>query len=260
MGDPVLLEIAGGAAVLTLNRPEAGNRLDMETVAALDAATLTVSGSDDLRALLIRAEGRMFCVGGAINEFGASDDFRGYLDRILEVGHRVMGRLLALACPVVTAIQGPAGGAGIGLALCGDMALASTAAVFRAGYPGLGVSADFGSSWHLARLGGQRLAADMLMTNRAVGAEEAMARGLLTAVHPPEALDAAARDLLAQLAGGPTRAHAATRALVRAAATRDAVAHMQAEAEAMLITATTADAGEGIAAFLGKRTPQFQGR
>lgn len=259
MADPVLLQVTDGAAVLTLNRPEAGNRLDMETVAALDAATLRLSETPDLRALLVRAEGRMFCVGGAINEFGATDDFHGYLAHILDVGHRVMGRLLALPCPVATAIQGPAGGAGIGLALCGDIALASSAAVFRAGYPALGVSADFGSSWQLARLGGARLAADMLMTNRAVPADEAMARGLLTAVHPPEALDAAARNLLAQLATGPTRAHAATRALVRAAGAQDAIAHMQAEAAAMLGTATTADAAEGIAAFLAKRPAAFGG-
>ena len=259
MADPVLLAIENGAAVLTLNRPDAGNRLDMETVAALDAATLHLSETPALRALLIRAEGRMFCVGGAINEFGATDDFHGYLEHILEVGHRVMGRLIALPCPVITAIQGPAGGAGIGLALCGDIALASTAAVFRAGYPALGVSADFGSSWQLARLGGQRLASDMLLTNRAVAADEAMARGLITALHPPEALDSAARALLGQLASGPTLAHAATRTLVRQAGERDAASHMRHEAEAMLRAARTADAGEGIAAFLAKRPTVFRG-
>lgn len=259
MAGPVLLEIADGAAVLTLNRPEAGNRLDMESVAALDAATLRLSETDGLRALLIRAEGRMFCVGGAINEFGAAEDFHAYLASILDVGHRVMARLLALPCPVVTAIQGPAGGAGLGLALCGDIALASSAAVFRAGYPALGVSADFGSSFHLTRLAGPRLAADMLMTNRAITADEAMARGLLTAVYPPEALEHEARTLCRDLAAGPTAAHVATRSLVRAAATQAAVAHMQTEAAAMLKTATTRDAAEGIAAFLEKRRPMFRG-
>jgi len=260
MASPVRLEIAHGAAILTLARPEAGNRLDMETVAALDAATLQLAETPDLRALLIRAEGRMFSVGGAINEFGATPDLHAYLAAILEIGHRAMGRLLALSCPVVTAVQGPAGGAGIGLALCGDIALASPAAVFRAGYPGLGVTADFGSSWLLTRLGGARLAAEMLLTNRAVPADEAMSRGLLTAVHPAEELDTAARALLVRLSTGPARAHAVTRALVRAAAARDASAHRAAEAEAMLAIAATTDAAEGIAAFLAKRAPVFQGR
>ncbi|MCA3435813.1 MAG: enoyl-CoA hydratase/isomerase family protein [Rhodobacter sp.] len=260
MAVPVRLEMAEGAAVLTLARPEAGNRLDMETVTALEAASAQLAGAADLRALLIRAEGRMFSVGGAINEFGTTPDLPACLAAILEIGHRAMGRLFALPCPVVTAVQGPAGGAGIGLALCGDIALAAPGAVFRAGYPALGMSADFGASWLLARLGGARLAADMLLTNRTVAAEEAMARGLLTAIHPAGELDTAARALLARLAAGPARAQAAACALVRAAGARDAIAHMEAEAAAMLAAAATADAAEGIAAFLAKRAPVFQGR
>jgi 2-(1,2-epoxy-1,2-dihydrophenyl)acetyl-CoA isomerase len=171
----------------------------------------------------------------------------------------MMARLAALPFPVVTAIQGPAGGAGIGLALCGDFALASTSAAFRAGYPALGVSSDFGVSFLLARLGGARLATDMLMTNRLVPAVEALTRGLVTSVHAPDALEPAARDLLSRLATGPTVAHAMTRAVVRLAGSADFVAHLGHEETAMLVTARTADAADGIAAFLGKRPAVFRG-
>jgi 2-(1,2-epoxy-1,2-dihydrophenyl)acetyl-CoA isomerase len=260
MGDAVLLSIDEGAAVLTLNRGGEGNRLGREMCAALDQATQQLAAMEGLRALLIRAEGRMFSVGGAINEFAEAGDVPAYLAGILPVGHRAMRAIAGLPCPVVSAVQGPVGGAGIALALSADFVLAGQAMVMRAGYPALGLSSDFGVSWLLTRLAGPRAAADMLMTNRAVDAVEARALGLVSAVHANDQLDAEARGLLDKLAKGPTQALSRLKALTRHAQQGDYAAHLALEERLMLETGATADAAEGIAAFLGKRAADFEGK
>ena len=224
--------------------------------AALDAATETLAAAPP-RALLIRAKGRMFCVGGAIDEFAGSGDLAAYLAAILPVGHRVMQRLADLPCPVITALQGPAGGAGVALALCADIVLASPAMVLRAGYPALGLSSDFGVSWFLTRAAGAQRAADMLMNNRTVTADEALSWGLIAAVHPADALDSAARALHARLAAGPTRALARIKRLIAAAPDQSLAAQLAREAELMLASGGEPDAAEGIAAFLARRPPAF---
>lgn len=257
MTAPVALELSRGAAVLTLNRGAEGNRLGTEMVAALDAATETLAAAPP-RALLIRAEGRMFCVGGAINEFAASGDFPAYLRDILPVGNRMIRRLAGLPCPVISALQGPVGGAGVALALAADFVLASPAMVLRAGYPALGLSSDFGASWFLTRLAGPQRATDILMTNRAVTADQALAWGLVGALHPAETLETEARALLARLAQGPTRALGRMKRLIAAAAEQDLAAQAEMEAELMLASAGEPDAAEGIAAFVARRPPVFE--
>lgn len=258
MTAPVLLETQGGACVLTLNRPDEGNRLGVEMSAALDEAAEQLAATPP-RALLIRAEGRMFCVGGAVNEFAASGDFPGYLRNILPVGHRMIQRLARLPCPVVSALQGPVGGAGIALALCADFVVAGPAMVLRAGYPALGLSSDFGASWYLTRLAGPQRAADILMTNRTVSADLALSWGLVGALHPADTLDVEARALLTRLAQGPTSALARLKTLVAAAPDQTLEAHLDQEATLMLASAAEPDAAEGIAAFLGRRAPSFSG-
>jgi 2-(1,2-epoxy-1,2-dihydrophenyl)acetyl-CoA isomerase len=255
---PVLLETVDGACILTLNRPDEGNRLGVEMSAALDEAAEQLAVAPP-RALLIRAEGRMFCVGGAVNEFGASGDFPGYLRNILPVGHRMIKRLAGLPCPVISALQGPVGGAGIALALCADFVIASPSMVLRAGYPALGLSSDFGASWYLTRLVGPQRAGDILMTNRTVNAELAASWGLVGAVHPSETLDTEARALLTRLAQGPTLALGRMKQLIGAAIEQDLDAILDKEADLMLTSASEPDAREGIAAFLGRRTPNFYG-
>lgn len=260
MNDSVLLSIDGGAAVLTLNRAAEGNRLGVELCTALDEAAAQLERTDGLRALLIRAEGRMFSVGGAINEFTRSGDFPAYLAGLLPIGHRAMRTLAALPCPIISAVQGPVGGAGIALALIADFTLAGKSMLLRAGYPALGLSSDFGTSYLLTRLAGPRAAADILMTNRAVDAVEARSLGLVTAIHADNQLDTEARALLATLSQGPTQALRRLKELIRQAGQSDYVAQLELEERLMLETAATADAAEGVAAFLEKRPAAYRGR
>ncbi|MFM2280578.1 MAG: hypothetical protein RLZZ444_2809 [Pseudomonadota bacterium] len=259
MTEPADLTINGGLAVLSLRRGAEGNRLGREMLASLDRAVMRLASEESLRALLIRADGPRFCVGGAIDEFSAGGDIADYLDQVLEVGHRAMKILTALPCPVISAVQGPVAGAGIGLALSADFVIAGRSMVLRAGYPALGLTPDFGVSWLLTKLAGVRHATDILLTNRPVSAEECARLGLVGSVVEDDLLETEARSLLDRLGKGPTQALAGMKQLIARARHQDYAAHLDDERAVMLDAARTRDASEGIMAFIARRGPVFSG-
>jgi 2-(1,2-epoxy-1,2-dihydrophenyl)acetyl-CoA isomerase len=161
---------------------------------------------------------------------------------------------------VVSAIQGPVAGGGIGLALCADAVLAAEAMRLRGGYTGIGLTPDLGSSWFLARRAGPARAKEILLQNRTLGAAECLAWGLVDAVHPDTLLAAEAEALARRLAGGATLAFGRAKALVDGAAERTLAEHLVHERESMVASAGTEDAREGLAAFLEKRPPRFNGK
>jgi len=258
-GGAVTLDLSGAAATLTLRRADSGNRLGREMAAALCEAAERLAAAPGLRALHLRAEGLNFCVGGALDEFGTDEPLSRRLARDLPAIHGAVATLAALPFPVVTELRGAVAGGGIGLALLGDIILASDTTFFRAGYPGVGLSPDLGGSWQMLRRSGVTFASEFLMSNRRMTAAEALTRGIVTAVHPDAALSQAARACVEMLATGPTRAHAALKALI-AAPGADLAAHMAREAEVMAACAATEDSMAAIDAFRARRSPHFAGR
>lgn len=258
MTTPLRLDIARDTAVLTLCRAERGNRLGQEMMNALGAAAARLSVTPGLRGLLIRAEGPDFCVGGAIDEFGAGEPLVTRLQRELDAAHGAVATLAGLPCPVVAELRGAVAGGGIGLALLADVILASDTTFFRAGYPGIGLSPDLGSSWQLMRRGGVTFAAEFLMSNRRMPAAEARDRGIVTAVHPDAELADAARARLAELAAGPTLAHAGVKALL-AQPGATLRAHLDKEKERMAICAASGDSIAAVEDFRARRSPRFAG-
>lgn len=257
----VLLDIDGERAVLTLNRPEEGNRISTMMFDALEAAISEVAERDDMRALLLRAEGPNFCVGGAINEFLNGDvpldtKLRTDLPRM----NRMIAKLAGLPFPVVSVLNGAVAGGGIGIALAADIVVAAQDTFFRAGYPGIALSPDVGGSYQVLRRAGVTFATDFFLTNRHVDAQEALSARLINAVHPVEQADAVARALLDDLATGPTRSHAAVKRLIAAQAPTPLSAHLELELEFMVSCGATEDARQAIEAFLNKQQPVFRGR
>ena len=256
----VLLEIDGPKAVLTLNRPQDGNRMGDDIFHALEAAVHDLTGRSGLRALLLRAEGPNFCVGGAIDEFVRGEEpLDQRLRRELPRVHRVIETLAGLSFPVVSALGGAVSGGGIGFALLADIVLAADDTFFRAGYPGIGLSPDLGGSYQIVRRAGATFASEFLISNRRVEAQEALRAGLVNAVHPAAGLDAAARALLDDLARGPTLSHAAVKRLVAAQAQTPLAAHLDLEMELMVDCAASDDSRRAIEAFLAKRSAVFSG-
>lgn len=256
---PVDVAVHDGVAVLTLSRPDAGNAIDPALARELLAAARGLAARDDVRAVLLRAEGRMFCVGGDVGFFAAAEDRHAALHALAGDLHDGLRALVALDVPLVAAVQGAAAGAGLSLACAADVVVASDAASFTAAYTAVGLSPDGGQSWTLPRLVGARRAADMVLRNRRVRADEALAIGLVTEVVPGDELDDRAAAVARELAAGATGALAASRRLLLAGATSTFDDHLDAERESIAHRGGTPEAGEGIAAFVGRRAPDFRG-
>lgn len=260
----VTLELDEHQAILTLNRPAQGNALDIATgelfVATVERLACQVRDGQ-VRAVLVRAEGPHFCLGGDIRGFvQAGADLAGLLERQIPPMHSAVHTLATLPVPVVCALQGSVGGGGIGLALCGDIVLAARSMKLRGGYSAIGLTPDLGSAWFLTRLAGPMKAKQILFSNQTLSAEDCRAAGLVAEVHADEALDGAARFLAVALARGASASLARIKSLVDGAARLPLAEHLDAEYQGMVASGATLDAAEGVQAFAEKRAPRFMGR
>lgn len=259
MSEKILLERHGAVGVLRLNRPDLGNAIDTEMAMALMRLATACDEDQALRCILLIGTGRLFCAGGDLGGMAqAGDGVGAMLKELAGVLHMAVSRLARMAKPLVTAINGPAAGAGLSFAVLGDIALAADTAHFTLAYTASGLSPDCGSSWFLPRLIGLRRTQELALTNRRVGAEEAARIGLVTRVVPAADLEAEAMALAQALASGPVRALGRTRALLASSFTAGLEEQMEAEARA--IAESGKDEGrEGVAAFLAKRKPHWTG-
>ncbi len=253
----VELKVDAGVARITLDRPQAKNTVSLELARDLYEATVAMSGDSSVRAVLLTGRGDSFCAGGDLKSFIGQPDMSAHIKEVTDYLHPAIDNLDQVDAPVVSAVRGSAAGAGLGLACVADIVLASTTARFVSAYTRIGLVPDGSTSWSLPRLVGVRRALEMTLTNRMLDANEAMEWGLVTKVVDDDALDAEADALVMQLAAGPTKAFASARRLIRDSLGRSAVEQMRAEQEAIVESARSKDAREGIGAFLEKRTPKF---
>lgn len=252
------IEISDGLARLTLRRGEAGNAIDLDMAHGLLDAARTCA-AERVRAVLLTGEGKSFCVGGDLGEFSrlSGAALEKHLTTVTDALHDALRTFAASDAPMVAAVQGAVAGAGLGLAAFADVTLAADTASFTAAYTGIGYSPDAGVSWSLPRLIGPKRALDLLLTNRRVTAAEAADIGLVSRVVASDRLTDEAVRTAEALRRGPTAAFGATRRLVAAGLTSDLGPHLDREARA-IAAAAASDAGqEGVAAFLGKRAPDF---
>lgn len=258
MSPAVLLDRRDGTAVLTLNRPERANVLDLELSAALIAAIDAVADDPAVRAVLLQAKGRQFCGGGDIGDFVRSrDDIGALLDAHIPPLHRAIERLATLPVPVVSALNGPIGGGGIGLALAADIVIAAESMKLRGGYSAIGLTPDAGSSWFLTRRVGAARAKEIFLTNAPLSAQRCLDWGIVSEVWPDAELGERAAALVASLARGATGALGRAKQLVDSAPLHGLAEHLHHEHQAMVASGRTADAVEGVTAFSEKRASVF---
>lgn len=261
MSDPVLLDRDGAVARITLNRPDAGNCLGVPTSRALMEAAIACDDDGGVRCVLLTGAGRLFCAGGDVAAFAsAGDDAPALLKEITAYVHAAVTRLVRMPKPVVTAINGPAAGAGVGLAILGDIAIADPRAHFTPAYTAIGLSPDGGTSWLLPRLVGLRRAQELCLRNPRIPAEEARDMGLITRTAAEGALMDEAAALAHELADAATPALGATRRLLLDGLATPLEAQLEAEARSISALSRTPQAKEGVAAFLQKRKPAFTRR
>jgi len=250
----------GGVGRIVLNRPEHHNALGLSNAAALVRAIDEVLAAQP-RVLVIEARGPIFCAGGDIREFVQAGD---HLDELVdEILNQLLPAYLKLAqapCPIVTVVGGPVGGAGVGLALCGDFVLASDAMKLRTGYAAIGLSPDVGASYFLARRVGAVRAQQWLMLSDTIDAGRCLAAGAVDQVHPGAQLNAAAEVLIERLRAGAPASLSAMKRLSLEGPSLALGAYLGLEQQLLEACARTADAREGTSAFLAKRKPAFTGR
>lgn len=246
----------GPVAHIRFARPEALNAIDLALAEGFRDAVAALP--EDLGCLLLSGEGRGFMAGGDLRAFHAAGAAAPELiARILEAMHPAVERLAALPFPVVAAVQGPAAGAGLSLALAADLVIAAEDARFTLGYLGIGAPPDCGGSFQLARRLGPSRAMGFALLGESLDAEAARALGLVHRIVPRAALEAESAALAARLAAGPRAAIAATKRLLRAALETPLPAQLAAEQAAFLACAAGPDFAEGVAAFLERRPPRF---
>lgn len=249
-----------GVARLTLNRPASGNALNLELATALMQASIDCDEDPKVRAILITGAGRLFCAGGDVASFAdAGETLPALLKQITTHAHAAITRLARTEKPVITALNGPIAGGGVGLALVGDIVLMAPEAHFTLAYTGLGLSPDCGASWFLPRLIGYRRTQEACLTNRRIGAEEAERIGLVTRTVATGTLADEADTVARQLASGPTLSLGATKRLLLDSANQSLETLLDAESRSISAQSRTADGREGIAAFSQRRAPQFTG-
>lgn len=251
----VRYELDDGAATLTLTRPDRGNSLDLPSAQALLDAVRRAR-RDDAHVVVLRAEGKAFCVGGDVAVMAGAADREHYIDDLAEVLHRAVSDLQRLDAIVVSVVQGIAAGAGVPLAAAADLVLAASSARFTLAYTKIGLSPDGGSSLLSASIGLHR-SLHLALLNPLLTAEQAQAAGLVAQVHPDVELDAAAAMVVRTLLAGSRSAQVAAKHLLRAQAIASPEGALRRETLAIRAAAGGPDGHEGVDAFLAKRPPAF---
>ena len=261
MSDTILEQTRENWAEITLNRPERLNSFNEEMHLALRGA-LERARDGGMRAVLLTGAGRGFCAGQDLGDRDpAKMDGPPDLGQTVRAFYAPLVRLIrSLEMPVICAVNGVAAGAGANLALACDIVLAAESAKFIQSFAKVGLIPDTGGSWHLPRLIGEARAKGLAFTAEPLPAKRAEDWGLIWKALPDDTLMQEARAMAERFANGPTLGFAQTKACIQAAATDGLDAHLEREAEAMKLCGESADYAEGVAAFLGKRAPEFKGR
>jgi len=257
----VSLQIDGGIARLTLNRPEAGNTITAESALELASVTQQIEADDSVRVVLLRGAGDTFSAGGDIKAFSAQGkDLPRYLRETTAQLHAAISRLARMEAPVIAAVHGSAAGGGFSLACACDYVLAAESSRFVMAYSKIGLSPDGSCTYFLPRIIGSRRTMQLTLLGKPLSASEARDWGLVNEVVPDRDLFGRADELANQLALGPTLAFGATKRLLHTTWSETLETQMDLESRGISETSGTADGEEGIAAFLEKRKPNFQGK
>src|SRR5215212_10912536 len=258
MSDTVTRDDAGGVATLTLQRPGLSHALRTDLLTAVRE----IGADESVRAVLITGAGRAFCVGQdlAVHLEALRGDAATSLNVVVEEYNPLILALAALRVPVVVAINGACAGAGLGIALAGDLRIAAAGAKFTTAFTGVGLSSDSALASRLVHSVGGSRATQLLLTPDPFTAETAEQWGLVHRVVPAEEVLAEGQALAARLATGPTAAYRAVKTVLATAATDSLEDTLALEARLQSELGKTSDHLEAVTAFMEKRSPEFTGR
>lgn len=255
------LQLRDGVAHLALNQSDVGNPFNEVFCNEWLEVANELSGRSDLRAILLTARGKYFSVGGDVRMFSENlDELPAKIRQWTGALHMGIARFARLDAPMIAAVHGVAMGGAVALIAACDVVYAGHSAVFGAAYPSIGYCCDAGASRALASRMGVSRGRRFLLCAETLKAEEAAACGLVDFLVDDRELVASAEAAATRLAAGPTRALGEIRRLFGTALSQSIEAQLEDEAQGLSRVAGSADAREGILAFVEKRKPQFSGR
>jgi len=267
-----------GVGVITIDRRERFNSLDVRAAQELRYAGLQLARDDTVRVIVLQGAPGVFCTGADlkyVHAGGDPDELR-YLTpaartvpgghgevfkQIVEYLHSTISEIERAPKPVVAAVDGVAAAGGFGLAMACDLVIASARASFEWAYGKTALCGAESATFFLPRLIGLRRALELVLLNPRLDAPRALSMGLVTAVYPTDIFDAEVLALARQLATGPTRAYGVAKRLIHRAAGVDGLdRHLDEELESLVRSADAADFAAGLEGFLAKRPVRFGGR
>jgi 2-(1,2-epoxy-1,2-dihydrophenyl)acetyl-CoA isomerase len=259
---PVVLETRSGALVtLRLNRPQKLNALTPEMGRALVQALLRAADDKQIRAVMITGTGRAFCAGGDLDLLLDMRKRRASreLEALLVAGKEICVAIATMSKPVVAAVNGPAAGGGMNLALACDMRVASDQAKFAESFANVGLYPDFGGTYFLPRIVGLATAAELFYTAETLSAEDALRLGIVNRVFASDQFVAEAQGLAENLAAMPPVALRDVKRTILADDRRTLEEKLDEEIRLQLHCFESEDCLEGLNAFFEKRKPKFRG-
>jgi 2-(1,2-epoxy-1,2-dihydrophenyl)acetyl-CoA isomerase len=274
----IVVDSAGDVGILTIDRPQRFNSLDVETARDLRRAGIQLCRDSSVRAVILRGSSGVFCSGADLKYIRGGGDSAdlGYLKpasqsepprygdvfkQILEYIHSTISEIRRAAKPFIAAVDGVAAAGGFGLAMSCDLVFASDRATFEWAYAKTSLTGAESSTFFLPRLLGFRRAMDLMLLNPRLTAAKAFEMGLVSGVFAAQDFDAEVMAIATKLAAGPTEALGVAKALMNQAAGMDRLdMHLDHELEQLARIANGSNFAEGLAAFFDKRAPQFAER
>lgn len=263
MSENLLFNTEGHIATITLNRPEKLNAFTTEMLYAWADALQECQRNDQIRTVVLTGTGRGFCTGGDVQSMGERKQAETPIERKFSLAnrvHRIPLLMSELEKPVLVAINGVATGAGLDMALMGDIRIAAESARMAETYVRVGIMAGDGGAWYLPRLVGIPRAMELLLTGRFVEAEEAERIGLVNKVVPDAELMSATYEMAERIAAGPPLAIQMMKKSVYQGMTMDVRTHLEQVSSHMAVLFATEDHQEALNAFKEKRQPVFKGK
>lgn len=255
----ILFSIENGVARITFNRPQVFNSMHHAMRQEILAALATCESDASIRAVYITGSGKAFCAGEDLQE--VVDPNGPSLTEIISTGYNpIVLKIRNLEKPVVAAVNGVAAGAGANIALACDITVATQSASFTQAFSKIGLIPDSGGTWTLPRLVGLQRATALMMLSDKISASEAAAIGMIWKVLPDESFADESLKLAETLAQMPTKGLALTKQALNQSFNNDFSAQLALEDKLQTAAGETYDYREGVAAFLEKRKPVFEGR